>query len=1145
VLVVHRAERADHLVGALGDLLLAPLADVMAAEVISVPTRGVERWLSQRLSVRLGTRKTGGDGVCANVEFPFPGSLVDTATAAACGVDPERDPWPPERSVWPLLKIVDDNLGEPFLAPLRRHLEALAGGEGKRLRRYPAVRRLADLFDRYAINRPDLLERWAAGEAGWGAGEDDDEAWQAELWRRLRTHVGVPGPAERYREAATRLAKDGGLVELPARISVFGLTRLPASYLLVLRALAVERDIHLFLLHPSPALWDKVAGIRPAPPASLLRSEDATAGLVANPLLRSWGRDSREMQLVLAAQGIESDDHGGVEAAPATLLGRIQCDIRADRRPGTDAPETRPLLNEHDNSLQVHACHGRQRQVEVMRDAILHLLASDETLEPRDVVIMCPDIETVAPLVTAAFGRAQDQGAGPEEGADPPRIRVRLADRSIRQTNPLLAVAARLLALAAGRAAASEILDLAAMEPVSRRFGFDDDDLAQFVRWVADSGIRWAIDGAGRARWHLEAQEANTWRSGLDRLLLGVAMSEDGMPLFGDVLPFDDVSISKVDLVGRITEMISRLGGALDELDGEQTLERWTAALADATDNLAVSSAREHWQLDELRALLADVAEESASEDEAPLLDLAEVTDLLEERLKGRPTRANFRTGDLTVCTLVPMRSVPHRVVGLLGLDDGVFPPQRPRDGDNLLLSAPRVGERDPRSEDRQLLLDAVMAAQQHLIITYEGRDLRTNQLRPPSVPVAELLDAVDRTVHTGDADMTPRQRVIVEHPLKSFDPRNFEPGALGTPEPFGFDPLSLQGARALAASRQEPAPFLTGALPPLEGSVLSLDALVGFVEHPVRAFLRDRLALYPGGDADVVKDDIPIDLDALESWQVGDRLLAARLRGLSIELVSHAERARGILPPGALAQAELDRVEPSVEALVGAYDALACAGEPARSLPVHVELADGRLVTGAVSGVHGDTMVSVGYSRLGARQRIAAWTRFLALAASMPGRTVIGISVGRGQPRSNGSPRIMVAELDALDPDPAVAALRARKLLEVLVDLYDRGMREPLPLYCQTSAAWATAAATAEDPVAAAAGKWKTAYEAKVDGEDRDRYHEVVVGRDAPFESLLHEASGADESGAGWEGGEPSRLGRLARRLWDPVLGHERVATR
>src|SRR4029077_7109509 len=120
-------------------------------------------------------------------------------------------------------------------------------------------------------------------------------------------------------------------------------------------------------------------------------------------------------------------------------------------------------------------------------------------------------------------------------------------------------------------------------------------------------------------------------------------------------------------------------------------------------------------------------------------------------RLQGRPTRANFRTGHLTVCTLMPMRSVPHRVVCLLGMDDGVFPRRSPRDGDGLMLGDPHVGDRDPRTEDRQLLLDALLAATDRLIVTFAGNDERTNIARPPAVPVGELLDFVDATVRTPD----------------------------------------------------------------------------------------------------------------------------------------------------------------------------------------------------------------------------------------------------------------------------------------------------------------------------------------------------------------------------------------------------------
>ena len=143
--------------------------------------------------------------------------------------------------------------------------------------------------------------------------------------------------------------------------------------------------------------------------------------------------------------------------------------------------------------------------------------------------------------------------------------------------------------------------------------------------------------------------------------------------------------------------------------------------------------------------MLNDVVDEAAGHDAR--LELEEIRALLADRLQGRPTRANFRTGHLTICTLVPMRSVPHRVVCLLGLDDGTFPRKAPRDGDDLMLRAPHVGDRDSRTEDRQLLLDALMAATDRLIITYTGNDERTNVRRPPAVPVGELLDVVGRDV--------------------------------------------------------------------------------------------------------------------------------------------------------------------------------------------------------------------------------------------------------------------------------------------------------------------------------------------------------------------------------------------------------------
>ncbi|MBW3548573.1 MAG: exodeoxyribonuclease V subunit gamma, partial [Actinobacteria bacterium] len=938
MLHLHRAERADVLVEALGALVAEPLADPLETEVVAVPTRGVERWLTQRLSGRLGATPGRSDGVCANVEFPFPGRLVGGAVAVASGVDRDDDPWLPERSVWPLLEVVDACLGEPWLGPLAAHLGgAGAGGDpdaGRRARRFTTVRHVADLYDRYGVHRPAMLRRWAAGDDADGEGRAvrGDAAWQAVLWRHLRQRIASPSPAERLDDACAALAQDGSQCDLPRRLSLFGLTRLPASYLQVLHALAVERDVHLFLLHPSPVLWERVAEAAPRAGGIVRRREDDTAEVPHNPLLSSWGRDAREMQLVLTAgTGPQADHHRPLEAPATTLLQRIQADVRADQAPpGPPLPghdDTRPVLDPDDRSVQVHSCHGQARQVEVLRDAILHVLAEDETLEARDVIVMCPDIETFAPLIHATFGAGAGDVNDAEETVDspgpvqpstaghPPRpdLRVRLADRSLRQTNPLLGVVSEVLALADARLTASQALDLAGRDPVRRRFRLDDDDLARIEEWVSATGVRWGLDAGHRAPFKLDQLDANTWRAGLDRVLLGVAMADEGQRLVGGVVPLDDVDSGAIDLAGRLAELLDRLHAALAALGAPQTAPAWAAAIADAADALAATSQADSWQRAQLGRLLDEVVDEATVEGATSPAELAlpEIRALLADRLRGRPTRANFRTGHLTICTLVPMRSVPHRVVCLLGLDDGVFPRKTARDGDDLVLDEPYVGDRDARSEDRQLLLDALLAATDQLVVTYAGRDERTNAERPPAVPVGELLDVVDRTVRM-ESEPGPEpgpgpgprpvgrehpasEQVVVHHPLQPFDVRNFTTGDLVPGRPWSFDPVTLNGARALLGDRPPVPSFLSGPLPPRERSeVVELDSLVRFVQHPVRAFLRQRLGIYLGDWSEEVDDALPVELDGLEAWGVGERILHARLAGASMEPCIASERARG-----------------------------------------------------------------------------------------------------------------------------------------------------------------------------------------------------------------------------------------------------------
>ncbi|HEY0397852.1 MAG TPA: exodeoxyribonuclease V subunit gamma [Acidimicrobiia bacterium] len=1191
MLHIHRAERADVLVAALGAVVVDPLDDAMAAEVVAVPTRGVERWLTQRLSTRLGATPGRADGVCANIEFPYPAALTGGAVAAATGVERNADPWVAARSVWPLLDVIDAALGEPWLAPLATYLGATGGADGggdpgsddlgRGARRFGGARHLADLYDRYGAHRPGMLRSWAAKDDTDGAGRPlrPQWAWQAELWRRLRDRIGIPSPAERLDEACTALRADPGIVDLPGRLSIFGLTRLPPSGLAVLRALAVHRDVHLFLLHPSPVLWNRVDARTGGRAAVVPRPADPTADLPANPLLTSWGRDAREMQLVLTAPDAGDGDgpagvapvdhHHPIEAAETTLLHRIQADVRADRPPPglpLAGRDDRALLDPADTSLAVHACHGRGRQVEVVRDAILHLLAADPTLEPRDIVVMCPDIEAFAPLIHATFGAAEgldrdggDVGGkgGPAQasgtapsGTGPTRVdlRVRLADRSLRQTNPVLGVVAELLALASGRVTAAQVLDLAGREPVRRRFRLDDDDLGRAEEWVAAAGIRWGLDAAHRAPYKLDALDANTWRAGLDRLLLGVAMADEGQRLVGGVLPVDDVSSSDIDLAGRLAEFLDRLTTALDRFGLRQPIGAWAAALTDAAALLTATSPADAWQTAELRHLLDDVTGEAETAGPAGAeLMLAEIRTLLADRLRGHPTRANFRTGHLTVCTLVPMRSVPHRVVCLLGLDDGVFPRKVDVDDDDLVAADARVGDRDPRSEDRQLLLDALLAAQSHLIVTYSGRDERTNAERPAAVPIGELLDVVDRTVRLPDdptGAVRARTRVVVHHPLQPFDARNFMAGRLAGERPWSFDAVALAGARAAGGERAAPAPFLPRPLPPARAEVVELEHLVKFVQHPVKAFLRQRLGVSLTEGADDAPQSLPVELDFLELWGVGDRLLAGRLAGGERDACVAAERARGGLPPGMLAEPVLNQVLPVVERLVAEAADVTGSGSAPRSVEVNVALPGGRALVGTVPGVvdqgpAGLLVRAVNYSKLGPKHRLAAWVRFLALTAAQAERPVTAVTVGKFR-NSGRRFTVSVATLAALPGDAAERRAAAVARLEVLVDLLDRGLCEPLPLYCKTSAAWA------ETPVAKREGACSKLWDPSSDfgiAEGKEPEHQLVHGGVVPFSDLQQAAPEPGESGEGWAAGEPTRFGRYALRLWRGLLDVEQVS--
>lgn len=1194
-LFVHRATSTDVLADGLAELLVDPLPDPFAEEVVAVPTKGVERWLAQRLSHRLGAGSplagdARTDGVCAGVRFLNPHSLV----AMVLGIE-NGDPWHPDQLAWPVLRAIDDSLDEPWAGTLAAHLghrlppdlapeRAAVEAELRRGRRYAVARRLAGLLSEYGSQRPALLTDWRLGGQGDGLGDevDEDLAWQPHLWRRVLEIVRVtrgdtPSPDERQARVVAALragGSEGGAADgmsgaggsaplrlahliLPGRLSLFGHTRIARSEIDVIDALAEHRDVHLWLPQASPAAWDRLAEATRVGPVR--RRDDDSGLLVEHPLLASLGRDARELQRTLALAGTREsvvlargkDDEPGSQ--PATLLSLLQADIATDYAP-TDEDRATRVIPAEDRSVQIHACHGRARQVEVLRDVLAGLLQLDPTLEPRDILVMCPDVETFAPLIHASFGMGgmvktsghvpvTDDWSGHRTDNVPAThpahtFRVRIADRAPTHTNPVLLLADRLVLLAGGRLTASEVLDLARSAPVRRRFGLHDDDLDRLTDWSAAVVIRWGLDAEHRETYRLRDLTQNTWRAGLDRILVGAAIDGEDVDHVGTTLGLDDLDSGDIDLAGRLAELVARLGATIEAMHEAVTAKEWVEVLREGVLGLADVPHRDAWQIAQLEHELARMGAAAEAAGGAGLA-LSDVHALLSGRGAGRATRSNFRTGALTVCTMVPMRSVPHRVVALIGLDDGVFPRTTVPDGDDALARQPITGERDPRSEDRQLFLDALLSAGETVVITYAGFDEHTGQERPPAVPLGELVDALRSTASGPGLD-----RLLTAHPLQPFDARNL--GA--TPEdatpllpddrPFSYDPAALRASREALGEREERRTPADVRLSPSPEPEVDLGDLTTFFHNPARAYLRTRLGLMLPEEPEEQSEGIPIELDGLAEWAIGDRVLRNVLAGRDVEGVCNAELWRGELPPHALGWAKLTAVVAEIQDLTRLVWREVGTGGPGIALPrevidLDVALPSGRRLTGTVTDVVGDKVIRATYSNLGPKHRLTSWITALALAAQGEPHTSHVVARHREYGRRK---RVLLSH-------GGVAREEALELLDQLVDLRDRGLCEPIPLPLKTSAAWAQRYLRDGDQVDAttrAAGEWVSDRNRGFRKEQEDPSHAFVYGADdLPLERIL--GSPADDER--WDPQITSRLGQLAVRVWQPVIEgeHER----
>jgi exodeoxyribonuclease V gamma subunit len=1040
---VHRSNRTERLVDALARTVAQPLASVFQAEWVTVSSPGMERWLSMELGKRLG--------VWANPAFPFPRKLIETVLAAVLPDSEAQLAYDPTCMLFAIARLLRERADDPELAQPVQYCELSqpvhSSAEATRDRRRLALaQRLADLFDQYLTYRPELALGW---EAGVGADPADFANFQGPLFRALAREYGPHHLPARARAVLRSLAKAGLPAGLPERLHLFGISTLPPLYLDVLAALAEHCEVHLFLLSPTREYYGDLRSARERKRRSRRQLSFGEAAFRSEPhaLLASLGRHGREFNDLLEELPQYAEARTDLYEDPGTdsLLHALQADLLALRTRGQAPDELAPLpLTAADRSLSIHACHGPMREVEVLHDQLCELISAG--VEPHEIIVMTPNIRDYAALIDAVFSQAEAQR---------PSIPFRIADRGAADSEPLIAALDALLDVLQSRFGANQVLDLLGLPLVRDRFGIAPDQVETLREWVEASGIRWGVDAAHRGEVGQPEFAENTWRFGLARLALGFSTGAAPAQLFAGVAP---AAIDSADgaLLGSFLEFCKQLFAFRIELRAAASAPVWSERLARLLGALLAgdsSSAAEHKLV---RRALSELEQHAARADFDEAFDLTTLRALLTRTLSSRLPAHGFLSGGVTFCQLMPMRSIPFKVLCLLGMNDGVFPATDSTLAFDLMQRERKPGDRSRRDDDRQLFLEALLCARESLIITFIGQSLKDGKLLPPSVLVNELIDHVSQNFVLPDAANAEdaqaavqrmERRLVLRHPLSAASPRYF--GTDSDPRLFSFSSASCQAAAALCQpSRRRPS-FSQLRSPEHDRLIeVSLADLERGLMRPSREFCQRRLALYLGDDLARVEEREPFALSHLERWQVASDLLHDQRRGDGAVDALTVLRAEGRLPLAAAGRLEQAALQADVTAILRALDETA-RSEPLPTLEVDLTLGGVR-VTGRIDGLWSAGHVRAQYSKLNSRQELRHFIRHVVLRCvalqapqlRLPDKSIL---IGRDEKGAIGTLHFV----DIRDP----AALLAE-----LLRTYELALNGPLPLFPAASRGYAEA---------------------------------------------------------------------------------------
>ncbi len=1086
MLTVYRSNRADLLAQLLGEHLLQTPPDPFETVAVVVNTWPTSRWLGEQLALKLG-------GIAANIRFPFPGSHLRALVQHLLEEEGEgSDPWRATDLVWPVLELLPQLVEAPEAAPLRRWLECRDEGGELDAPLWQLARAIADALDDLSLYRPAMAQAWWQGGSGDSLGDPLPEAlrWQPLLVQLLRDRLQRKPFGLRMLELIERL-RQGRIsgVGIPAPLRLFGLSSAPPVQVQLLQALALVVPVEIYLLTPCADLWQRcIERRRELQDALALEQPFGLDWLLKTPGLEArFGRLGGEYQQLLEGTGewqLGSGEERDLFLLPATaaaaaqrrasLLEQIQEQLA---QPAAQQPLQRAA---DDHSLEFHPCPGTLRQVQIVRDRVLQLLAADPSLEPRHILVMTPQVDRLAPLLASVFSDSDATGV---------ELPWRLTDRSQLDDTGIAQTLLQLLRLAGERLTASGLEGLLESTALQKHHDLEPEEAAAITRALQASGFRWGLDGGERG-----GLEQHTLSWAIDRLLLGLVLPDQPGLAIGDCAPHPLAGTPESQ--GRWIRLLTSLRQALGQLRRSRTAHDWGPCLRALLENLFGDGGERAWELPTIHQAIADWSEgASGCSLRIPAMVVATV---LQERLSADSGRFGHRSGALTISALEPMRAIPYRVIVLMGLDAEVFPRRRQRPSFHPMEHQRLLGDPDPADQDRYVLLEALLSARDHLLICWSSRDERRGDPLPPPAPVRQWLDQLHADLGSEGFD-----GLQMVHPVNPLDRSNFL--AAGHRPAPSCDQRLQQARQRLDDPAMAAQPIQPLALrePPEPSQALEndpgsdpFDDLRRWLMAPQDSWLR-QLGLRPREWADPVEDLEPLSLDERQRSRLLRDQLARGGHDPTPPDWSRIWRGRGLAPP--LTAGELEG-----EALGQRWSSLQLLltqlGEPRRQLhrwqpgpldhPLEAEL-DWR----------GDQLVLVHTAQARTPHRLDLWLRLLlATASGHPPRQAI--LIGREKDCF-----VVVQRLQA------IGAEAATEQLQQLLSWRQSHRHHCWPVPPETG--WAYAEAEHKRP-GDGAGKALQRWEGAPPWTDGERLQEAMAlsfGRDCPGESLLRGDFGAFSS--------------------------------